>query len=204
MTVKGQGAAYRFLADLVGHQGDECIQWPFSRDKHGRGMLGHNGKRHWAHRLMCELAQGPAPTPKHKAAHDCGKGHEGCINPKHLAWKTQKENLADCVLHGTQGRHRYGPVGKLKHYEVEEIRSLRDTMTQGALAARYGVSEGTINDIWRGRTWVKKSKVEAWTEEQVRRLREGHGKMTGKELAAYIGKPYNAVFSKLCRLDSNS
>jgi hypothetical protein len=54
-----------------------------------------------ATRVMCKLAHGPAPTPKHHAAHSCGKGHEACINPKHLRWATPRENAADAKLHGT-------------------------------------------------------------------------------------------------------
>lgn len=33
---------------------------------------------------MCELVYGKPPMPKHQAAHNCGKGNLGCINPKHL------------------------------------------------------------------------------------------------------------------------
>jgi hypothetical protein len=57
-----------------------------------------------AHRVMCEIAHGPKPAPGFVAAHTCGKGREGCVNPRHLRWASQKENMADKLLHGTSNR----------------------------------------------------------------------------------------------------
>lgn len=198
---KGNEKGYAFLAALVDHQGDECAIWPMSRDKHGRGMVGHNGWHGWAHRLMCKLAHGEPPTPKHTAAHTCGKGHTGCVNPRHLAWKTQKENLADCVEHGTQGRHHYGPVGKLTLDQVAKIRELEPTHTQGQLAAMFGVAEGTINDIWRGRTWNRPHKINAWSSEEDAKLRTAlaAGEPLSKA-AEFVGRSYNAAHGRASRL----
>lgn len=199
-TVKGEGEAYKWLLAHVGYQGDDCLPWPFCVEKKsGRGLLGVNGVSWWAHRLMCKLAHGEPPTPKHKAAHDCGKGHEGCVNPKHLQWKTQKENLADCVIHGTQGRHSYGPVGKLTLDQVQKIRELEPTHTMGQMAAMFNVAEGTINDIWRGRTWVRPHKVIGWSSkddlEMKRAAAEGKSfpeiaKVLGKTTGAVVGRAY--------------
>jgi hypothetical protein len=169
---KGKGKAYAFLAALKGHQGDDCVTWPFFRDKHGRGMVGYNGKMGWAHRVMCTLEYGDPPTPKHTAAHECGNGHLGCVNPKHLKWKTQKENLADCARHGTSVRHSYGPFGKLDFEKAQQIRDLKETHTQGQLADMFGVSEGAINDIWRGRCWSRPHMKPQWSAEEDTKLIE--------------------------------
>src|SRR5436309_2180466 len=101
---RGKGAAIAFLRALLSHQGDGCVTWPFSRLQNGHGTLGYLGKVYRAHQLMCELAHGPRPTLGHQSAHSCGKGHEGCVNPRHLSWKTASENQQDRKLHGTNGK----------------------------------------------------------------------------------------------------
>lgn len=95
-TIYGKGVAYEWLVRHVSYPGDNCLTWPFARDSRvGRGLLGHESRRYWAHRLMCILAHGEPPTPKHQASHTCGRGHEGCVNPRHLEWKTNSENQYD-------------------------------------------------------------------------------------------------------------
>lgn len=198
---RGEGRANAFLVALKGHQGDECITWPFWRDKYGRGKLQHEGRRYWAHRWMCEMEYGPPPTPAHKATHDCGKGHEGCVNPKHLSWKTQKENLADCWLHGTQGRHSLGPGGKLKPDEVQAIRDLEATHTQEQLATMFNVAEGTINDIWRGRTWNRPHKIKCWSGDEDAKLRAAvEAGNSLPKVSEIVGRPYGAIVGRMQRL----
>lgn len=195
---KGKGKAYAFLLAHVDDEDGDCIVWPFCRDKHGRGMLGLNGENWWAHRLMCKMVNGDPPTPEHTAAHSCGKGHEGCVHPKHLDWKTQAQNLADCAAHGTLARHHSGPVGKLKPAQVEQIRLLEPTHTQGQLAAMFDVSEGAINDIWRGRTWNRPHKIVGWTEEETAMLLAGCA--AGKTIPQVSGRTESAVRVRLYRL----
>jgi hypothetical protein len=76
-------------------------------------MLGYLGDTLYAHRLMCQLAHGDPPTPDHIAAHSCGRGHEGCVNPNHLSWKTYSENELDKRVHGTTRNPWWGKKGKL-------------------------------------------------------------------------------------------
>jgi len=168
-------------------------------------MLGVNGKHWWAHRLMCTLAHGEPPTPKHTAAHSCGRGHEGCIHPQHLSWKTQKENLADCTLHGTQGRHRHGPVGKLTLDQVQKIRDLESTHTQGQLATMFNVAEGTVNDIWRGRTWARPHKIKGWSkDEDLSMKRAAADGRSFPEIAKIVGRSVGAVTSRAYRFGIKS
>src|SRR5260221_680223 len=91
------GAIPKWLREYADYSGDECLTWPFARYPDGRANM--NGG--YPTRAMCELAYGPAPSPKHEAAHSCGKGHEACVNPRHLRWATPKENAADKKIHGT-------------------------------------------------------------------------------------------------------
>lgn len=63
-----------------------------------------DGRTHTVSRLVCEYINGKAPSPEHEAAHNCGKGHEGCVNPLHMRWATRAENFSDKVIHGTSMR----------------------------------------------------------------------------------------------------
>jgi len=149
---RGRGKTIRWILANVSYNGDKCLIWPYSRLKNGYGNFGYLGEMHYAHRYMCELVNGPPPTPEHEAAHSCGRGHDGCAHPKHLSWKTKSGNLLDCRDHGTQVRNRYGNKGKLSREQVLEIKSLKGTKTQDEIAKSFGVSPPTIRDIFSGRS----------------------------------------------------
>ena len=207
MTVKGEGNAFKWLMRHKEYPDkDWCLVWPFARDKHGRGMLGYLGQRYWAHRFMCSLVHGYPPTPDHTAAHTCGNGHGGCVNPHHLAWKTQAENLEDCRAHGTIVRHHGGNVRRLMPEESAAIKGARGFQTQGQLAAKYGVSEGTISDIWHGRTHTRESKIPHWKPEEVQKLREALAQgMSLPEATGHVGtKSLGSVTAKTYRLGLKS
>jgi len=57
---------------------------------------GHRSLRISAHRFMCWAFYGPPVSLDMVAMHQCG--NPSCINPRHLAWGTQRENC--------QGRRR--------------------------------------------------------------------------------------------------
>ena len=134
------------------HSGDECLTWPFSRRS-------RDGKPHMMGnlipcRVMCEMVHGAPPSPKHQAAHSCGMAHKGCINPRHLSWKTPKENCADRILHGTQVRGSAIPWSKLTDHDVASIRALSESNTQYELASIFGVSQSNISNILRRKSWT--------------------------------------------------
>lgn len=134
----GQGEAYKWLLANVQHKDHRCLRWPFSYDERvGRGRCGFNGKGYWAHRLMCEMAHGPAPEGKNQVAHSCGNGHMGCVNPLHLSWSNNKENSQDKIRHGTT---RKAGGRKLPREAMERIRALKGQQTQMETARQFGVS----------------------------------------------------------------
>lgn len=148
------GEPLRFIHEVaLHHTGNECLTWPFGKNNKGYGNAWIDGKRVVASRYVCELVKGPPPTPEHEAAHRCGKGHEGCIAPEHLVWKTQAENSADKLEHGTHNRGERHFSSKLTEESVREILSLKGKETQRAMAARFGVTHQTIHNILRGRIW---------------------------------------------------
>src|SRR3990167_2955933 len=93
-----------FLEIVLSFTSDECLLWPYHKGSNGYGMLWRDNRQQGVHRLACEAIHGPPPTPKHEAAHLCGKGHNGCCNPQHVRWATPAENCADALAHGTQAR----------------------------------------------------------------------------------------------------
>lgn len=148
----GSGKLFAWIVEHLGYQGDDCIKWPFSGSQ-GVGCLSLAG-RHWvAPRLMCTLVNGLPPTSKHNAAHECGNGNRGCMNPKHLTWKTPVENRADCKRHGTDVRNPWGARRRLTPEKVYEIRALEGKETGAAVAALYDVSDDTIYQIWKRVRW---------------------------------------------------
>lgn len=152
--VPRDGEAWRFAETLAAScQTNDCVPWPYTPATQGYGQVQKDGRRLLAHRLVCELAHGKAPSRKHEATHDCGNGHLGCVNPKHLSWKTHAGNMADKLLHGTSLRGEKHKLAKLTEPDVREIRALKGTLLQCEIAEIYGVDPSTISHIWRGKSW---------------------------------------------------
>lgn len=130
-----------------------CLTWPFSRNGAGYGQLWQKRKLFRAHRLMCILAHGAPPTPSHHAAHSCGHGSDGCVNPHHLRWATKTENEADKRVHGTSNDGERHPMAKLTAPSVIEIRSLAGTLSHGEIADRFGVCRSAVTNIINRKNW---------------------------------------------------
>ncbi|TBY60162.1 hypothetical protein E0H46_31835 [Rhizobium leguminosarum bv. viciae] len=113
-----------------------------------------NGKTVRAHRYICKLAHGTPPTAEHHSAHSCGKGHEGCVSPNHLSWKTRTENEADKLEHGTRSRGERNGNANLTESDVREIIAIKGTVPQRKIAAMFGVTRGAINSIYTGKSWA--------------------------------------------------
>lgn len=143
----------RFLAEVVlQYRGAGCLPWPYGRNKEGYGRITiEDGRSVAVHRVVCERAHGPAPLPELQAAHSCGKGHLGCVNPMHLSWKTAKENSADRFIHGTDSRGERNNLNKLSPDDIRTIRASRDT--QANLATQFGVAQPTISQIVHRKRW---------------------------------------------------
>ncbi len=151
---RGEGKGIKFLQAHVSHQGDDCIMWPFSLLPSGYGNLGYLGKGWRAHCLMATLAHGEKPTPKHEVAHSCHQ--PGCVNPRHLSWKTHQQNILDKVARGTISlANRYGRGGKLTPAEVKQVRELAGKKTQVEIGHIVGLSESAIRAIVSRKSYAK-------------------------------------------------
>lgn len=141
-----------FLQWLVGHKGHACVTWPFARNENGYGQVYYEDRLHKAHRVMCILAHGEPPEPWYNAAHSCGNGKNGCVNPNHLSWKTPSENSLDTVRDG-RSRKPGRPFAKLTPDQVERIRLMGQTKTRFEIAEQFDVGPETIRRILKGEAW---------------------------------------------------
>lgn len=148
------GAPQKWIDDHADVESDDCLIWPFSRNLYGYGQINISGTPVGVHRIMCERANGAAPSDKHEAAHSCGNGHLGCVQPKHLRWATSAENSADTYAHGTINRGVKNGSAVLSEDQVREIRANRHLLSERKLAAAYGVSRSTVSDIIHRRNWA--------------------------------------------------
>ena len=148
-----KGALYKWLLEHQDYDGDDCLKWPYNQCVQGRGLVTVDGKNRLAPRVMCELVNGPPPTSDYDAAHLCGKGHEGCLSPKHLIWKTRKENVDDTMLHGTKARGEKMGSAKLTKAQVLEIRRRAPYERYAVLSEEFGVGIASISMIRHRKHW---------------------------------------------------
>lgn len=147
------GAADIWVAELVSRNDwpeDECITWPFGRSAQGYGGYSSSGKSR-AHRAICILVYGPPPFQGAVVRHLCGKGHERCVNPAHLAWGTYQQNSQDALEHESG-------VLRLSAAKVRWIRSgptgeNGNRLSHYAMSVILGTRECTIQNAASGRTW---------------------------------------------------
>lgn len=148
------GEPMRWITEVaLAFCGDECLTWPFATSK-GYGRIWTGKFTDYAHKVVCQLAHGPAPRPNSDAAHACGNGHIGCVNPRHLSWKSRSDNSADRLLHGTDHRGEKHPNVKLTEGDVRKIRALKGQMGVKEMAKEFNISAWQVSNILRGRAWV--------------------------------------------------
>lgn len=154
MPLNGSGLKF-FHSEVMTHISDDCLIWPFARSGNGYGQITVDGKKVNVHRHTCIVANGEPPTPRHEASHSCGNGHKGCVNPRHLSWKTPSENQMDRVLHGTSNRGERQWKSKLTQADVRSIRRLFGAgQTNPEIAEKFEVSTSAIWMIRVGLSWA--------------------------------------------------
>lgn len=146
------GVPHKFLNEVViPSRQESCLPWPYAKHSSGYGAIYIDGSLKTVPRLVCEAIHGQPSHPKLEAAHSCGNGHLGCCNPNHLSWKTRSSNQDDRIAHGTSNRGERCGSAKLTRDQVVAIRTSLSAPKD--LAAEFGVSDGTISDIRRRKSW---------------------------------------------------
>jgi HNH endonuclease len=117
------GEPMRFVLEVaVPYRDDDCLLWPFSRRPHSMINIG-NRQRENVSRLICRKVHGRPPSTKHGALHSCGNGR--CVNPQHIYWGTQKQNMADAKRHGTFKVRRGKMSDEAKQKISESMKTFR-------------------------------------------------------------------------------
>jgi len=154
-TITNRAATGELLAWIkanADHSADECLKWPFrSTNQQGYGVASYEGSTHNASNVMCRIAHGEPPTPLHEAAHSCGKGHEGCVSPRHLRWATRSENHADKHIHGTMPVGEKSSSAKLTAEQVISIRDGNESAT--IVAEKYSIGYAYVFQIRARGCW---------------------------------------------------
>lgn len=147
------GEKKAWLASILNSQDDSCILSPFQNDnRRNYWVFNECGRQISAHRWVCEQIHGQAPGG-FQAAHSCGNGHLGCVNPRHLSWASVRQNNADKLNHGTQVFGEQANSAKLTESAVRRIRQLAETTTRKELAKMFGVSRRNVDHIVTGKSW---------------------------------------------------
>lgn len=140
----------KWLMSHLDYQGSDCLLWPFCRDSIGRARVRYKNENKVASRVILSMICEGEGVVRHK----CGNGHKGCVNPNHLQWGTQRDNVNDAIMHGTHIRGESVGSSILKESQVIEIKkSLKLGKTLRELSEKYGVSISCISAIRIGRTW---------------------------------------------------
>ncbi|PTQ64481.1 HNH endonuclease [Sphingomonas sp. PP-CE-3G-477] len=112
---------------------DDCWLWNAAKAPRGYGLFCTKGERILAHRYSLFLATGELPADK-MALHSCDNPR--CVNPKHLRWGTQFDNMQDASnrkrirnmrkTHCVRG-HEYTPDNTviMSHYRGKPRRNCR-------------------------------------------------------------------------------
>lgn len=148
------GSKIEWLIAHAQYGGDDCLRWPFYYNPNGYGDVPYNGKVTSANRAMCTIAHGNPPTPDHEAAHSCGNGKGGCLNPRHLDWLTAKQNQGDRSGHQTDNRGLRAHANKLTEGQIYEIRAAEGIISAKELASHYACSAVNIRHIWKRKNWA--------------------------------------------------
>ncbi len=147
-TLKDAVSVTRFWNLVQKGEPDACWPWLGDTDRNGYGVFLWRGKRAPAHSLALSFTTGEVRLPGLDTCHSCD--NPPCCNPAHLRFDTRAGNMADA-----SARQRAANGNTL--LTPEKVRLIRERRAAGArqsdLARDFGVGEGSISLIVRGRQW---------------------------------------------------
>lgn len=143
----------RFLLRVGKATPTGCTEWTGALKKKWHGQWRNaEGGIELTHRAAWRLFVGPIPEGMY-VLHKCD--NPACVNPKHLFLGSQSDNLKDMwtkdrAKPGVSLGEKHG-MSKLTADLVLEIRS--STESGASLARRMGVTQTTISEVRRRKTW---------------------------------------------------
>jgi hypothetical protein len=143
---------------------DTCWLSKYAIEKTGYSLIRINHINYRFHRVMLfwnDQSQSSkfSEGKNWLACHTCTNKH--CVNPNHLYWGTQNDNMRDKIKDGTDCRGQKSVLSKLTDEQVLEIREKHskkvnkndNKISTFTLAKEYGVKPSTIGMIICRKTW---------------------------------------------------
>lgn len=130
-----------------------CWLWMGGTVSDGYGWFWDGKRGMGAHRFAAIISFGSIPKGM-EVCHRCD--NPPCVNPAHLFIGTRQDNVRDREQKNRGGAPRGDahPMARLRATDVEDIKTLRaEGMEMEEIAARYGVSDTSIYNVLKGRTW---------------------------------------------------
>jgi hypothetical protein len=124
-----------------------CQIWTGCLMPNGYGQFHLNGKTAYAHRVAYELHYGS--IGELFVLHKCD--NRRCVNPSHLFLGTFNDNMRDMTKKGRQAHGEKNGQAKLTIDQVLAIRAATGSQTD--IAKPYQISDRTVGDIKRRRSW---------------------------------------------------
>lgn len=118
-------------------------------------LLDVTGTRIWrkVHLLVLECFRGPCPPGMQGCHADDDQTNNRLSN---LRWDTHANNVLDKIANGKQIRGEAVSISVLTEAQAQEVIDAMPTWKFGMgrmFAKKFGVDDGTISSIKRGRTW---------------------------------------------------
>lgn len=143
----GKQTKLGLLLSLIERDTDDCLPLPGKKDKDGYVHVSFRGKYIGAHRLACWLVNG---HPRGRLTrHSCD--NPSCVNPKHLSFGTDADNVRDCQERGRRAMGEHMPHSKLTPELVRQIRN--SSITDREWAERIGTTKNTVNAARNRQRW---------------------------------------------------
>ncbi len=130
-----------------------CLEWSGSRKADGYGQVRFGGRVWRVTRLVWTLANGPMRRDE-IVRHRCD--NPPCFLLEHLESGSRADNMADMVSRGRMAQqqrpHLRRALRKLRREDVAGIFAALDHgESQRSVAARFGVCQQHVSDVWRGK-----------------------------------------------------
>jgi hypothetical protein len=126
---------------------DACWPWLAACHKDGHGKI-HDGGVRGAHIVALELHSGEAAAGRH-ALHSCD--NPPCVNPKHLRWGSNTDNVQDCVSRDRRDKSRRALTDDDVRYVLE---ALAAGASENSIAKHLGKTGScTIGRIAKGKVY---------------------------------------------------
>jgi hypothetical protein len=129
--------------------------WEWRMKVKNRPAMRVNGRLEVAARVAFALFKGPIPLGESHVCHTCDNSQ--CVNPDHLWLGSCLDNMADRSAKGRAApvAGPLNPRAKLTAEQAREIARRRGLgQSRAAIAADFGVTEGTVWFIDKGKHWA--------------------------------------------------